>query len=209
MKLKICGMNNSDNISEIAALLPDYIGFIFWKKSTRFFDGSIPNIPKSILKVGVFVDENSEEIITKIQKYKLDLVQLHGNENSVFCKKLKELNIKIIKAFCIDEEFDFDILNEYQTACDYFLFDTKGKLPGGNGTTFDWNLLKKYHLEKPFFISGGIDLEHVKNIKSFSKLNISKNCIAIDVNSKFEIKPGIKNTNKLSQFKKMLNENEL
>lgn len=209
MKLKICGMKNSDNIQEIASLLPDYLGFIFWEKSTRFFNGEIPKIPKSILKVGVFVDANYDEIKSKIEKYKLDLVQLHGNETPEFCKKLMTLNIKIIKAFSIYNESDFEILSQYNAVCDYFLFDTKGKLPGGNGINFDWELLKKYELEKPYFLSGGIGLEQVTKIIEFQKNKIAQYCIAIDVNSKFESEPGIKKEKELLEFKKLCYEKEL
>ena len=209
MKLKICGMKNSDNILEIAQLLPDYFGFIFWKKSARFFNGIIPEIPKSILKVGVFVDAHFDEIISKIEKYNLDLIQLHGNESAEYCKKLYDSNVKIIKAFSINSDFDFEILKEYESVCDYFLFDTKGKLPGGNGTTFDWKLLEKYYLEKPFFLSGGIGLEQITKLKEFKKTKIAQYCIAIDVNSKFESEPGIKKEKELSEFKKILDENEL
>ncbi len=207
MKLKICGMKYPENILEIANLKPDYLGFIFWEKSTRFFENTIPELPKSILKVGVFVDENLDKIILKVKQFKLDLVQLHGNESVLFCEKLKLNNIKIIKAFSIDSNFDFEVLNNYEQVCDYFLFDTKGKLPGGNGTTFDWNLLENYKLNKPYFLSGGIGLEEITKIKEFIKSDISKKCIAIDVNSKFEIEAGLKNEKELSQFKKMLNEN--
>ncbi|MEC4004930.1 phosphoribosylanthranilate isomerase [Flavobacterium sp. SUN052] len=208
MKLKICGMKNFDNILEIAQLLPDYLGFIFWEKSARFFDETIPKIPKSILKVGVFVDSNFDEISSKIEKYKLDLIQLHGNESPEFCKKLYDSNIKIIKAFSINEDFDFEILKEFELVCDSFLFDTKGKLPGGNGTTFDWKLLEKFNIDKPFFLSGGIGLEEITQIKSFQKTKMAQNCIAIDINSKFESQPGIKKIKELSEFKNLLYENE-
>ena len=207
MKIKICGMKYPENIIEIAKLKPDYLGFIFWEKSSRFFDGIFPEISESIEKVGVFVDADLDEIISKINQYKLDLVQLHGKEIASFCKELKSKNIKIIKAFSIDSDFDFEKLNEYEEVCDYFLFDTKGKLPGGNGSVFDWNLLEKYKLNKPYFLSGGIGLQEVAKVKEFIKSDISKNCIAIDVNSKFEIEPGLKNEKEVLKFKKLLNEN--
>ncbi len=200
-------MKYPENILEIANLKPDYLGFIFWEKSSRFFENTIQELPKTVLKVGVFVDENLDKIISKVEQFKLDLVQLHGNENVLFCEKLKLNNIKIVKAFSVDTNFNFEILNEYEQVCDYFLFDTKGKLPGGNGITFNWNLLENYKLNKPFFLSGGIGLEEITKIKEFTKSDISKKCIAIDVNSKFEIKAGLKNEKELSQFKKMLNEN--
>ena len=188
MKLKICGMKYPENILEVSQLLPDYLGFIFFKKSSRFFDGKIPKIPNSIKKVGVFVNTSLEEINGKIKKYNLDLIQLHGNETPAFCENLKQDKIEIIKVFSVDDDFDFEILNEYENVCDYFLFDTKGKLHGGNGFTFNWQILEKYKSKKPLFLSGGIGIEEIENIK---KLNLT--IYAIDVNSKFEIEPGLKN----------------
>jgi phosphoribosylanthranilate isomerase len=195
MKIKICGMKYSENILEVSQLLPDYLGFIFWKKSSRYFDGEIPEIPKSIKKVGVFVNATSEEIILKIKEYDLNVIQLHGNENPEFCKKLKQKNIEIIKVFSVNDDFNFSILEPFENACDYFLFDTKGKLPGGNGITFNWQILQHYKLTKPFFLSGGIGLEEIENIK---KLNLP--IYAIDVNSKFEIEAGLKNIEQLKQL---------
>jgi phosphoribosylanthranilate isomerase len=199
MKLKICGMKFPENILEVGALLPDFIGFIFWEKSSRYFDGEIPMLPKSIKKVGVFVDESIEIIQSKIDKYNLDCVQLHGNESVKFCQKLKVLSIEIIKVFSIKDNFDFEILKEFESVCDYFLFDTKGELPGGNGTTFDWNVLKKYPSSKPFFLSGGIGIEEIKVLKEY-KLPI----YGIDVNSKFETEPGLKNTELLKLFQSQI-----
>lgn len=209
MKIKICGMKYANNITQVSELKPDFMGFIFWDKSARYFNETLPEIPKSIQKVGVFVDASLDEIRSKTKQHQLDLVQLHGKESAIFCNELKAENTMIIKAFSVDSDFDFEILSEYDAVCDYFLFDTKGKLPGGNGTVFDWNLLQKYRLNKPYFLSGGIGLDEVTKIKSFLKSDVSKNCIAIDINSKFETKPGLKNTNELSQFKKLLYENKL
>ncbi|PWA04399.1 phosphoribosylanthranilate isomerase [Flavobacterium psychrotolerans] len=189
MRIKICGMKYPENIIEVGSLLPDYMGFIFWEKSSRFFDGTMPDLPQSIQKVGVFVDATLEEIISKIEKYNLNLIQLHGNESVEFCQNLKKLDIKIIKVFSVNDDFNFEVLKEYEAVCDYFLFDTKGELPGGNGVTFNWKLLEKYNLAKPFFLSGGIGLEDLEKIK---KINLPIH--AIDVNSKFEMEPGLKNT---------------
>jgi phosphoribosylanthranilate isomerase len=194
MKLKICGMKHPDNILEVGALLPDYIGFIFWEKSARYFDGVIPELPKSIQKVGVFVNATSEEILEKIEKHDLQAVQLHGNESVEFCETLKKKlpkGIEVIKVFSILDTFDFGILKPFEPVCDYFLFDTKGKLPGGNGTTFDWKVLENYPSTKPFFLSGGIGLEEMKAVNEILKTNLP--IYAIDVNSKFEIEPGLKN----------------
>jgi phosphoribosylanthranilate isomerase len=199
MKLKICGMKYPENILEVSQLLPDYIGFIFWKKSSRYFDSEIPKINKSIKKVGVFVDSTSEEIISKIKKYDLNVIQLHGNENPEFCRNLKMENIEIIKVFSVNDDFNFSILEPFENTCDYFLFDTKGKLPGGNGITFNWQILQHYKSTKPFFLSGGIGLDDIKNIK---KLNLP--IYAIDVNSKFEVEAGLKNIELLKSFKNNL-----
>ncbi|MEN9486353.1 MAG: hypothetical protein RIR56_41 [Bacteroidota bacterium] len=199
MKIKICGMKYSENILEVSQLLPDYLGFIFWKKSSRYFDGEIPEIPKSIKKVGVFVNATSEEIILKIKEYDLNVIQLHGNENPEFCKKLKQKNIEIIKVFSVNDDFNFSVVEPFENTCDYFLFDAKGKLPGGNGITFNWQILQHYKLTKPFFLSGGIGLEEIENIK-----NLNLPIYAIDVNSKFEIEAGLKNIELLKSFKNNL-----
>ena len=196
MKLKICGMKYPENILEVSELLPDFLGFIFWEKSSRYFDGEIPEIPKLIKKVGVFVNATLEEISFKIKKYDLDLIQLHGNESPKFCEKLKKENIEIIKVFSVNDDFDFSLLKPFENTCNYFLFDTKGKLPGGNGITFNWQILQQYKLTKPIFLSGGIGLDEIENIK---KLNLP--IYAIDVNSKFEIEAGLKNIELLKNFK--------
>lgn len=196
MKLKICGMKYPENILEVGSLLPDYMGFIFWEKSARYFDGIIPTLPKSIRKVGVFVNETSEEILKKVEKHDLQAVQLHGNESAEFCVNLKnklDKKIEIIKVFSVSDDFDFEVLKPFENVCDYFLFDTKGKLPGGNGITFDWKVLEKYTSTKPFFLSGGIGLEEMDAVKEILKTNLP--VYAIDVNSKFETEPGLKNIN--------------
>lgn len=195
MKLKICGMKYSENIEEIADLQPDYLGFIFYEKSERYFDEKLPKIDKSIQKVGVFVNATLEEILEKIKRYDLQLVQLHGNESPEFCDLLKYINTDIIKVFSVDDEFDFRTIYPYESVCDYFLFDTKGEKPGGNGTVFNWGILKNYHSKKPFFLSGGIGLGDIEKIK---KLNLP--VYGIDVNSQFELKPGLKNTQQLIQL---------
>lgn len=203
-------MKYPKNIEEISSLNPDYMGFIFWEKSKRNMDiESIPEIPETINKVGVFVDASINEISTKIKQYQLQTIQLHGNETVNFCKNVKKLGVDVIKAFSVNSEFNFNTIKEYVPFVDYFLFDTKGKLPGGNGITFDWKILEQYPFYKPFFLSGGIGKTEIDAIKKFLKTDVAKNCIAIDVNSRFETKPGLKSEIKLKKFKKLLYENEI
>lgn len=213
MKLKVCGMKL--NTLEVATLDPDYLGFIFWEPSKRYFEGTIPRLPASIKKVGVFVDAPLEAILKKVDTYDLQAVQLHGNESPEFCNDLKTINndrskaleessIEIIKVFSIKDDFDFSILTPYENVCDYFLFDTKGKLPGGNGFTFSWEVLKNYPSTKPYFLSGGIGLDEIEKIREFQQRPESKYCHAIDVNSKFESEPGLKDIKKLKEFKEVL-----
>ncbi|EDP95655.1 phosphoribosylanthranilate isomerase [Kordia algicida OT-1] len=211
IKLKICGMKYEDNMKAVSELEPDYLGFIFYRKSSRFFDTVIPEIPKEINKTGVFVNASVEEIIKKVTLYDLQAVQLHGNESPEFCEELKKriltpLNaqVEIIKVFSIKDEFNFDTLKPYEAVVDYFLFDTKGKLPGGNGVTFDWKVLENYPSKKPFFLSGGIGLETITKLTDFMKSKASKYCYALDVNSKFEIVPGLKNIEALKTFKETI-----
>ena len=205
-KLKICGMKNLENIQEISTLESEFIGFIFWEPSKRYCDlESLPLLPKSIKKVGVFVNAYFYDIMEKVKQYNLDIVQLHGNESPTLCRDLKKENITVIKAFALNDGFKFNILKYFEATCDYFLFDTKGRLPGGNGTTFDWKILENYNLDTPFFLSGGIGLNQTKQLKEFFSLEVSKKCYAIDVNSQFETEYGIKNKSELKQFQQLLN----
>ena len=204
MRLKICGMKYQENITEVAQLQPDYLGFIFYEKSSRFFDGVIPTLPESIKKVGVFVDQKVEFISGKIEKHNLSVIQLHGHESPETCRLLKSTGAEVIKVFSIKDTFDFSVLTPYEDACDYYLFDTKGQLPGGNGYTFNWEVLKNYPSTKPYFLSGGIGLDEIETIKDFLKRKESQYCHAIDVNSKFEIEAGLKNIELLTEFKSQL-----
>ena len=200
-------MKETENITEISALQPDYLGFIFWEKSKRNMTlDAIPELPETIKKVGVFVDASIQEIAAKINQYQLDVIQLHGNESVIFCRNVKKLGVEVIKVFSMASTFNFSLVKEYVLAVDYFLFDTKGKLPGGNGITFDWNILENYHCDTPYFLSGGIGTTEIDGLKEFLKSPAAKKCYAIDVNSRFEKKPGIKNIIKLQKFKKLLYE---
>lgn len=211
MKLKVCGMKYLENMEAVAALQPDYLGFIFWEPSSRFFNGKMGAISKNIKKVGVFVDADLDYVVEKINQYSLDVVQLHGKESPEFCKGLRNSNLglkgkqpQIIKVFSIKDSFNFSVITPFEKVCDYFLFDTKGKLPGGNGYTFNWSVLENYPSTKSYFLSGGIGVDNVHKIKEFLKTTAAKYCIALDVNSSFEIEPGVKNIEKLNEFKTAL-----
>ena len=204
MKLKICGMKYHDNILKVAALKPNYLGFIFYDKSPRFVTEPLPEISKNIKKVGVFVNSTIETIITIINNYDLQAVQLHGQETPEFCQKLQKKQIEIIKVFSIKDQFDFNQLSAFENLVDYFLFDTKGPNPGGNGYCFDWYILNQYNSKTPYFLSGGIGLDDIKSIQNFKNSPAAQHCFAIDVNSKFELKPAYKDDVKLKQLMQQL-----
>ena len=201
MKLKVCGMRSPDNIIALSNLNPDYIGFVFWEHSRRFVSASTPDLPVSIKKTGVFVDATMDYILDVAKQHQLQAIQLHGSESPNFCQKLKK-EFEIIKAFAVDTAFDFSVLEPYEFVCDYFLLDSKGKLPGGNGRPFDWSVLRNYNSAKPFFLSGGIGTEDKNAIESIINLNLP--IYAIDINSGFEIEPGLKNIEMIKQFKSTL-----
>ena len=204
MKWKVCGMREPENITALSALQPDYLGFIFWAPSSRYVRETTPSLEKNIKKTGVFVDASVDYIQTSIGTHQLQAVQLHGQETPAYCELIQNFGVEVIKAFSVKETFDFTTLDPYETHCDYYLFDTKGALPGGNGHVFDWTLLKDYPSQKPFFLSGGIGPEHVAEIKALLKTDLPLH--AIDVNSKFELSPGEKNIELVNAFKKQLDE---
>ena len=172
-------MKDSENITEISALQPDYLGFIFWEKSKRNMTlDSIPELLETTKKVGVFVDASIQEITAKINQYQLDVIQLHGNESVIFCRNVKKLGVEVIKVFSMNSNFNFSLVKEYVLAVDYFLFDTKGKEHGGNGIVFDWSILE--NLNYPYILAGGLS---EKNIKDALKYNPA----VLDVNSRVEI----------------------
>ena len=189
------------NVEAVAAVKPDYLGFIFYEPSARNFTHKNIAIDPSIKRVGVFVDEKAEVIQEKIKHFNLDLVQLHGSESPELCHQIRKHGVALIKVFSIKDAFDFSRLKAYEEVVDYFLFDTKGKLPGGNGYAFDWRVLNDYPSKVPYFLSGGIGLNEVENLLSFLRRRESKYCYAIDVNSKFEIEPGLKNIYDLKKLK--------
>jgi phosphoribosylanthranilate isomerase len=201
VKLKICGMRYPVNILEVGALRPDFMGFIFYNQSPRFVtdDFKIPSgLPESINRVGVFVNESFETILKAVDRYALNFVQLHGNESVILCEKLKQTNIGVIKVFSIDQDFDFRTVNPYKKVVDFFLFDAKGKYYGGNAVPFDWNLLKQYDQEVPFFLSGGISLKNISQVLQLKDMNL----YGVDVNSGVELNPGVKDVDKISELLK-------
>ena len=193
-------MKYKANIEAIAALKPDYMGFIFSENSPRHMTEPLSEIPQGIKKVGVFVDTSLENVKKTTQAYGLDLVQLHGQESPEFCRELQNKVIKIIKVFSIKNTFDFGQLVPYESYVDFFLFDTKGPNPGGNGHCFDWSVLENYSLKTPYFLSGGIGCDKIKVLNKFRKSASATHCHAIDVNSKFELKPAVKDPIKLKTF---------
>ncbi|WP_261374461.1 phosphoribosylanthranilate isomerase [Dokdonia sp. Hel_I_53] len=201
------------NTKEVAVLQPDYLGFIFYEKSKRNFeDAEIPNLPKSIQKVGVFVDAEYAFAKANILAHNLDIIQLHGSESPLYIEELKnELklagkeNLQWWKVFGIEDSFDFKKLFPYQKHVDAFLFDTKGKEKGGNGYTFDWSVLEDYNLQTPIVLSGGIGLDQIEGLKKILKTDLP--ITAIDVNSKFETKPGLKVIDDLKELKKLMDVN--
>jgi phosphoribosylanthranilate isomerase len=207
LQLKVCGMRDSQNIADLMQLSINFMGFIFYDKSPRNAGNNLDvdlllSFPKIIKKVGVFVDAETEFITNKVNEYKLDFLQLHGHENPYYCQSLHKLGFKIIKAFSINESFDFSTLEAYNPYCEYFLFDTKGKNLGGNGLKFDWTLLNQYKLTKPFFLSGGIELSDMSEVTKLKEKHGS--FFAIDVNSKFEISPGLKDVAKVKKLIQIL-----
>jgi phosphoribosylanthranilate isomerase len=203
IKIKVCGVRSPSNLAELSKLDIDYVGFNFYEKSPRYVSENIEELsaglPKKIKKVGVFVNSDLDEIIELKRKYSLDYVQLHGYESASYCKFLYVNNIAVIKAFQIKDNFEFKQLNDYEKYCHYFLFDNKSKAYGGSSRKFDWDILKKYDNTKlPYFLSGGIDSDDIKDIKTLKSKGI--NIYGVDINSRFETEPGTKDVCKVLEF---------
>ena len=230
MVIKVCGMRDAQNIREVSQLGVDMIGMIFYPKSPRYVEmqsshaGIIPDYAKedigasdssgsssesvstsskSPARVGVFVDDMVQNIVTRVVNYHLDYVQLHGNEPREMCENLRltldpdiRPGIKIIKAISVSDASDIQKYKEYVGAVDLFLFDTKCKTVGGSGQQFDWQVLELYDGEVPFLLSGGIGPEDASRLHAFHH----PKCIGIDLNSRFEIEPGVKDVEKLKGF---------
>lgn len=195
MIIKVCGLKEAANMVAIDQLQPDLLGMIFYARSARYVD-EFESPETSALKVGVFVDEDPSKILEIAKAYQLQYIQLHGNETIETVKLLVHEGYKIIKAFSIKEKIPAERLKDYAPYCSYFLFDTAGANPGGNGVQFNWDLLRQYTLDIPFLLSGGIGPEDAQAI-----LKLDHPAFAgIDINSRFEEEPGIKNIELTKQF---------
>ena len=200
MKIKICGLKHKTNLFDVVEAGVDYVGMIFYEKSPRFvLDSLYPEdvwfLPDEVEKIGVFVNASFDEIKKYAKLYQLNLIQLHGNETPEVCKQLQDLGYGVIKAFGVDESFDFNSLNPYQSSVDFFLFDTKTSDYGGSGITFDWNILTNYTLDIPIFIGGGVGLENLNELLNFNFPFL----YSVDMNSKLEIEPGLKDILKVQK----------
>jgi phosphoribosylanthranilate isomerase len=201
--IKVCGMKYGDNIRDVEALGPDMIGFIFYRKSPRFVSEMPSYLPVKSKKAGVFVNAGPEEIMSKVDEYRLDYVQLHGSESPSFCDELCALGLscdRIIKAFNISETFDFSEMDDYEGRCGLFLFDAKSDVSGGSGKRFDWGLLGAYSLDTPFLLSGGIGPDCVDELSLYGHPMLA----GYDLNSRFELRPGLKDAISLKKFIDMI-----
>lgn len=189
------------NVKELSEAKPDFMGFIFYPESPRYV-GEEPVMklfncaPPEIKRIGVFFNEDNHKILDLSIRNGLDMIQLHGNESPMSCSRLKSSGLTVIKAFNIGNYFSFEFLKQYIPACDFFLFDTKSDLPGGSGRKFNWRKLEEYSFGKPFFLSGGVGPEDTGAIKSIR----NRGFYAVDINSRFETSPGIKNIGQVMTF---------
>jgi phosphoribosylanthranilate isomerase len=201
MKIKVCGLRQSENIAAIGALPIDFVGFIFYPHSSRFVEQR-PDIqlPASVQRVGVFVHASTAEIEQKAAAFKLDYLQLHGDESPRFCAQLAAKGFRLIKAFSVDQTFDFSRLKAYEDSCALFLLDTKGADYGGNGVAFDWSILQQYPSATPFLLSGGIAPDSVEALRALDLPRL----YGIDINSRFEEAPALKNVPLINYFLQQL-----
>lgn len=192
LKIKVCGMRELENIIQLQELNPDYLGFIFHPKSPRYvetIDKSLLSLLQPIKKTAVFVDATLNEVTAILEKYHFEAIQLHGNESPDYCNEIKKEGLEVIKAFGIHEDFDWKLLEPYLDVVDYFLFDTYTESHGGSGKTFNWEVLKNYPFEKPYFLSGGIGPDNIESALTIQ----DERLYGLDLNSKFEDSPGLKN----------------
>ena len=179
----------------------DWMGFIFWPKSSRYVSERPSYLPTNCKRVGVFVDADIPEVMQKVEDFGLDYIQLHGHETPDYIRALRvadgfPADTRLIKAISVSNSNDIATYKDYEGLIDYFLFDTKAQLPGGNGQQFDWNVLADYDGNTPFLLSGGIGPDDAERIRNF----IHPQCLGIDLNSRFELAPALKDINKLKEF---------
>ena len=204
MIIKVCGMREADNIRAVEALGIDMMGFIFWPKSSRYVSQRPDYLPKRVKRVGVFVDEDPEQVKRLADDYGLDYIQLHGHETPEVISYLRTPALphpRILKAFNISTAEDLLQTQPYEGLVDGFLFDAKGKSVGGNGEKFNWDVLDAYQGNTPFLLSGGIGPDDAERVNAF----YHPKCIGIDLNSRFELAPGLKDIVKLKEFISNLN----
>ena len=202
MVIKVCGLNQAGNIMDVAALAPEYIGHIFYRGSPRYFNDKLtryPELSTGIKKTAVFVNEDRHVINSRLNQSEFDALQLHGIESPQFCAYFKD-RVTVIKAFGIDERFNFDDLNDYEGKVDFFLFDTSTGKHGGSGVAFNWQLLNNYQLNVPFFLSGGLSLDNLEQVRKINHPQL----YGVDLNSRFEVKPGVKDINELRKAFKLI-----
>ena len=201
LKLKVCGLRDTDNIKSVSELEPDFMGFIYYLKSPRFVgnDFKMPSTAQAS-RVGVFVNESVDFILKKVSADSLNLVQLHGNESPTVVKQLSDNGVAVIKVFSIDMDFDFKSIEPYVVYSKYFLFDTKTVNYGGSGKTFNWNLLNSYTYSIPFFLSGGLSVENIQEVARIKHPAL----YGVDVNSGVEDSPAIKNIDGLKELIQIL-----
>jgi phosphoribosylanthranilate isomerase len=204
MKIKVCGLRDRDNIKAVAALKPDYMGFICYEPSPRYISDLsfdvLADVNPNVYKTAVFVNESKETIDELINTFGFNAIQLHGSESPEFANSFRD-KVTVFKAFGLNADFDFEQLNNYANKVDYFLFDTKTDLHGGSGKTFDWSILDNYKLDTPFFLSGGLSLDNLDEVSTINHPQF----YGVDLNSKFETSPGVKDIDKLKKAFDMLN----
>lgn len=198
MIIKVCGMREPENIRAVEALGIDLMGFIFWPRSSRFVGEKPSYLPRNCRRVGVFVDAALPDILAAGEDFRLDVIQLHGHESPEAIAALKACipGVCVVKSLAVAGLEDLEQTEDYADVCDAFLFDTKGRLPGGNGRQFDWSVLQRYQGRLPFLLSGGIGPDDAQRIRAFQ----FPGCIGIDLNSRFETEPGVKDVDALRTF---------
>lgn len=202
LKIKVCGMRDRDNIREVSSAGPDFIGFIEYARSPRNIGNDfVPvNLPEGIYPVGVFVDEHNRQIESRAKRNGYTHIQLHGNESPDQCRELKDLGYQVIKVFSVGDDFDFGKTKPYVPTADLFLFDTRGKLHGGNGVPFDWSILMRYDQEVPFFLSGGLSEGNMDQLDELNHMNL----YGLDFNSGVEQSPAMKDIGKVQRIMEKL-----